>query len=121
MVVSRGFAQTTTVSGKVTDALTKETLPFVTVRVPGQPGLKAVPTDEDGNYSITFSGNYTKLEFRYVGYLTREITIETGQTQKVNVELEVDASLLDEVVVKSQKLPVPEPRQSRGSAHPESH
>ncbi len=102
MVVSRNFAQTTTVSGKVTDAVTKETLPFVTVKVAGQPGQKAVPTDEDGNYSITFSGNYSRLEFRYVGYLTREITIDAGKVQKVNVELDVDASLLDEVVIKAK-------------------
>jgi hypothetical protein len=97
-----GFAQTTIVTGKVTDAVTKETLPFVTVRVPGEPNYKAVPTDEDGNFSIAFNGNYSKLEFKYIGYLTREITIEVGKNQKINVELEVDASLLDEVVIKAK-------------------
>lgn len=96
------YAQTTTVTGKVTDALTKETLPFVTVKVAGSPNHKAVPTDDDGNYSITFQGNFTKLLFTYVGYKNQEVTIEAGKTQKLDVKLDFDSAILGEVVIKGK-------------------
>jgi hypothetical protein len=96
--IATALAQSTLVSGKVIDAVTKETLPFVTVSIVGD--NKAVPTDEDGNYSISVDEKFNQLQFRYVGYATQIKTITHGKSFKLNVELDVDASLLGEVVVK---------------------
>lgn len=96
--IATALAQSTIVSGKVIDAVTKETLPFVTVSIVGD--NKAVPTDEDGNYSISVDEKFNQLQFRYVGYATQIKTITHGKSFKLNVELDLDASLLGEVVVK---------------------
>jgi hypothetical protein len=101
-VTTPSFAQSTTVSGKVTDAVTRETLPFVTVSIVGDPSHKAVPTDEDGNYTIAVPEKFTHLQFKYVGYVTQVLNISHGNSYKLNVELDVDASLLGEVVVKAK-------------------
>lgn len=101
-VITPTFAQTTAISGKVTDAVTRETLPFVTVSIVGDPSHKAVPTDEDGNYTLTVPEQFTQIQFKYVGYVSQVLTVLHGKPYKQNVALDVDASLLSEVVVKAK-------------------
>ncbi len=86
------FAQSMTVSGKVSDA-SGNALPGVNIQVKGT--NNGTSTDFDGNYEISASQGDV-LIFSFLGFKTKEIAI-TGAT--LNVSLEEDTSHLDEVVV----------------------
>jgi len=96
-----GFAQQTTISGLVTDAATKETLPYVSFVITGT--QKAGRTDADGRYTFTITGNYESIRFSYVGYKTQVKPIKNGITQTVNVQLQPEATLMNEVVISAGK------------------
>ena len=106
-------AQTGTVTGKITDAETKESLIGVTVLVEGTP-LGAI-TDLEGNFTIKNvpAGSKT-IRFKYVGYedVTSEVTVVDGQTATVpEVQLQSTSIGLSEVevfanVVEDRKTPV---------------
>ena len=53
-------------------------------------------TDFDGNFSLNVQ-KAGKLVVSYIGYLTKEVTFTPGQT--LSIEIEEDATALDEVVV----------------------
>ncbi|WP_046244162.1 DUF5686 and carboxypeptidase-like regulatory domain-containing protein [Hymenobacter terrenus] len=98
------IAQTTTVEGVVIDAKTREKLPFVSVAVP-QAAI-GVNTDENGHYSLRIPAGNTSIVFSYLGYRTVTKTIVSGVLQQeINVQLAASAALLNEVVVKGDKLP----------------
>lgn len=91
-VVQITFAQSKTVSGKVTDG--SGPLPGVSIIVKGT--ASGTETDFDGNYSIkTKTGD--KLVFRYLGYKVVEKTV--GTSNSINVKLVEDANILEEIVV----------------------
>lgn len=95
------FAQQTAVKGVVTDAVTKETIPYASFMIVGT--SKGGRTDIDGRYNITIEGNYTQLQFSYVGYKTQVKTVKAGITQVVNVQLQNEAMQMNEVVIKGNK------------------
>lgn len=89
------FAQETiTVSGKVTDATTSESLIGVTVAVKGT--AQGVTTNVEGAYSIKAPANST-LTFSYLGYTTKDVPVNGLAT--VNVQLETSSEVLEQVVV----------------------
>ena len=81
------------VSGQVT-ATNGETLPGVTVAVKG--GTKSTSTNETGRYSINVPDNAI-LVFTYLGFATREVSVN-GRTT-IDVVLEDSNTALEEVVV----------------------
>jgi TonB-linked SusC/RagA family outer membrane protein len=91
-VVHITFAQEKTVSGTVTDE--SGALPGVSIVIKGS--KKGVETDFDGKYSITAS-NGDIFVFRYLGYKTMEKTV--GNSNTINVVLEVGGEVLDEIVI----------------------
>lgn len=93
------FAQTTIIRGTVIDNKTRETLPFVSVKIPGT--NLGVSTDANGDFSMRINGNYQKISFAYVGYVSQTREITPGKEQTIKVLLKSDANLLSEVVVKS--------------------
>ncbi len=97
------FAQATTITGVVMDAKTKEKLPFVGVSVPQT--TVGTLTDEEGRYKLEVPAPYTTVVFTYLGYRTVTKTILAGQPQALNVPMAASSALLNEVVVKSTKLP----------------
>lgn len=97
------YAQQTAVSGTVTDAVTKETIPYASFLITGSG--KGGRTDADGKYSITISGNYTQLKFSYIGYKTQVKTIKPGMAQTINVQMQDEAMQMNEVVIKGGKKP----------------
>lgn len=97
------FAQQTVVKGVVTDATTKETIPYASFIVTGSG--KGGRTDADGKYNITIEGNYTQLKFSYVGYRSQLKTIKQGASQVINVQLQSEATQMNEVVIKGGKKP----------------
>ena len=90
------FAQTgeaIQVSGTVTD-MTGMPLPGVNVIVKGT--SRGTSTDFDGVFSLSVPQSATLL-FSYLGFQSKEITITNSDA--INVQLQEDASALDEVVV----------------------
>lgn len=83
-----------TISGTVTDN-TGQPLPGASVLQKGT--TKGAVTDFDGKYSLTVDSTPTTLVYGFLGYKSKEITVDK-QTQ-VNVVLQEDTSQLDEVVV----------------------
>lgn len=88
------FAQDATITGKVTDDVSGETLIGVSVTVKGS--TVATQTDFDGNYSITAPPTGT-LVFSYLGYGTIEQPV--NNRTKINVTMSSSAQSLDQVVV----------------------
>lgn len=86
------FSQTKTVTGKVTDINTGESLPGVNIIVKGT--TKGIATGIDGTYKIEVTSNDI-LVFSYVGMETQEIKV--GDRSVIDVKLR--ESSLSEVVV----------------------
>lgn len=99
MVLQYGLAhgQSTTIKGVIKDKVTGETLPYVSIAVVGSPG--GTSADEDGKYSITVTGQYNTIRYSYIGYMSVDMNFEPGKTQTINVEMDVDASMMEEIVV----------------------
>ena len=89
------FAQTATITGTITDSSDGMELPSVTVLEKGT--TNGTTSDFNGKYTIEISNKNATLQFTYVGYKTKEITL-TGETL-VDVSLEQSSEALDEVVV----------------------
>jgi TonB-linked SusC/RagA family outer membrane protein len=94
LVSVQAMAQTTTVTGRVTDE-TGTGLPGVTVLLKGT--TTAAPTDVEGNYSINVPDGTGTLVFSFIGYQNQEVPINNRST--INVQLGTDAQALEEVVV----------------------
>jgi len=92
LLVQISFAQEKTISGTVTDE--SGALPGVSIVIKGS--KKGIETDFDGKYSITAS-NGDVFVFRYLGYKTVEKTV--GNSNTINVVLEVGGEVLDEIVI----------------------
>ncbi|WP_422354911.1 SusC/RagA family TonB-linked outer membrane protein [Roseivirga pacifica] len=88
------FAQSITVSGKVTD---EEGLgiPQANILIKGTTG--GTTTDLDGNYSLSVPNANSVLVFSFVGFVPQEVTVNGRET--INIVLKLDAQDLDEVVV----------------------
>ncbi|MCT4644331.1 MAG: carboxypeptidase-like regulatory domain-containing protein, partial [Carboxylicivirga sp.] len=63
------FAQTTTITGKVTDSESGEAIPGVSVVVRGT--TIGTVTNVDGNYSLSVPDDATNLLFSFVGMTTQ--------------------------------------------------
>lgn len=87
------YAQTKTVSGKVTDTM-NEALIGVTVKVQGT--TTGTVTDIDGAYSLSAQSSDV-LEFSYIGMKPKLVTV--GSQSTINVVLEDDSKLLGETVI----------------------
>src|SRR6056297_1344772 len=88
-----------TLNGTVIDAESEEPLFGVTV-VDTETGDGAA-TDINGQFSLDLPGNATTLRVTYIGYLTKNVEVESNGTSIVElvIELAPDISRLDEVVV----------------------
>src|SRR6476661_1890624 len=92
LISALAFAQTRTVTGRVTDAQGKA-VPFASVTVKGT--TNGVAADENGSFSIQAGPNAT-LIFSAAGFQTSEINI--GSQTSINASLSTQ-SALNEVVV----------------------
>ena len=88
------FAQQKTVSGTVLD---ETNLPLPGVNVIAKGTTNGVQTDFDGNYTIEVSVGEI-LVFSYVGYKSVEMPV-TADSSDMSFSMELDASVLNEVVV----------------------
>ena len=98
IVSSPAFAQT--ITGKITSTSDGQLLPGVSVLVKGT--TSGTTSDANGAYSITASASNT-LVFSFIGYKTREVVV--GNQSVIDINMEEDASQLNEVVVTALGIP----------------
>lgn len=96
-------AQTRTVTGKVTAVEDGSALPGVNVVVKGT--ANGTVTDVNGGYSIAITETNPVLVFSFVGMTTQEVTV--GASATIDVQLEMDVTQLNEVVVNAIGEAVP--------------
>src|SRR5206468_8197577 len=93
--VQFAYAQSTTVTGKVTEQTSGTPLANVNVLVKGT--TTGVTTGPDGGFSIAVTGKNPVLVFSYVGFGNQEITV--GNNTSINVQMSAGATQLNDVVV----------------------
>jgi hypothetical protein len=96
------FAQSPTrIKGKVTDAKTGETLPFVNVSVVGT--QQGTQTDMNGNFYLEIPQPKPTLRIAFVGYTPEVKTLEGGKIINVVFKLKIQSSEIQEITVKGKK------------------
>ncbi|MES2265338.1 MAG: TonB-dependent receptor [Bacteroidota bacterium] len=88
------FAQNVTITGKVTDATSGETLIGVTVGVKGT--TTGTQTDANGTYTLSAPSTAT-LQVSYIGYTTQDVPVN-GRTS-LDIKLQSSTNQLQQVVV----------------------
>lgn len=94
VVYGQGF-KVLSIKGKLTDATTQEPLAGGSISIKGS--NKGTTADAIGQYSISVSSENTVLEFKFVGYATKTVTV--GNQSTINVSLTANAADLEQVVV----------------------
>ncbi len=89
------YAQGFKVSGKLIDASTKEALVGGSISIKGT--NKGTTADASGQYTISVNASSAVLEFKYVGYAAKSVTV--GNQTTIDVALTANASDLEQVVV----------------------
>lgn len=89
-------AQTYTVTGVVRDAKTGDGLAGVNVVVKGT--SQGSITDANGNFTLQVNTSPATLIASFIGYLPKEVTVTSSQTN-VTISLEESITSLDEVVI----------------------
>ena len=92
---SIAIAQSTTLSGRVTDA--QDGSPLAGVSITAQNTRAGVKTDANGNYSIDVPVGKQVLVYSFVGYQSEERTSNKSQT--LNVRLTVGNNTMQDLVV----------------------
>lgn len=106
------FSQTS-LSGKVTDALTGDPVMFAAVALYKQGVLIAgTQTDFDGNYAFSQidTGTYA-VEASYVGFAKKRMTdvkAQAGKANRLNMEMSPEGIVLETIVVCGYKVPLVE-------------
>ena len=88
------FAQKISISGKVSDKSTSEPIPGVSIIELGT--TNGITTDYNGQFTIMVADG-AQLQFSFIGYVTKVIDIANQSV--IDIQLEVDAQELEEVVV----------------------
>jgi hypothetical protein len=97
------YAQATKVSGRVTDGLTNESIPFANVAFKGT--TIGTVTDINGYYVLETTTPSDSLTASYVGYNPVTLKVTRGKSQTVNFLLKVNKVELKEVVIKAGENP----------------
>ncbi|HSU51138.1 MAG TPA: carboxypeptidase-like regulatory domain-containing protein, partial [Segetibacter sp.] len=94
LFATKVFAQTKTVTGRVTDDLGS---PLVGATVSAVGGKGNATTNAAGEFSLTLSSKIQEVEVSFVGFANQRLTV-TGQTT-LDAKLSRNTSSLSEVVV----------------------
>ena len=104
LCTSIAWAQTRTVSGKVTSSEDGSSLPGVNVVLKGT--TNGTVTDSEGKYSLSIpemnTSNGANLIFSFIGFESREIPV--GSQTIIDVALKADIKQLSEIVVTAQNI-----------------
>lgn len=95
-------AQKAVISGKVSDALSNESIPFANIIIEGK--TIGVTSDLDGTYRLEIEPGIYNLSCSFIGYKTQieyEVMASTGRAARVDFQLEASTSEIDAVEVKA--------------------
>jgi iron complex outermembrane recepter protein len=102
LAVTVSYGQTS-ISGKVTDSASGETLAGVNIVVKGR--VIGTITDTDGNYSLKVNDSPPlTLSFSFVGYKTVEVDVTDANMSALDVKLEEQTTLGQEVVISASRV-----------------
>lgn len=93
-LVSFAYGQEKTISGTVND---EDNEPLLGVFVEVKGTTNGTTTDEDGKYELSGVTPVDTLRFSYVGF--KETTVQIGEQEEFSLNLESEASALDETVI----------------------
>ncbi|TVQ93477.1 MAG: TonB-dependent receptor [Bacteroidetes bacterium] len=98
-MLSTTLLQGQTLRGVVTDRITGETLPGANIIIVGT--TQGTVTNIDGEYSLSLAPGTYNISFRFLGYIpeTIEINITENETLIRDIQLRLDVTTFDEVVV----------------------
>ena len=92
-----GSAQSTKVNGTVTDAVTGQSVPFVSIAF--MDSRIGTVTDMDGKYHLDTYYATDTLVFSSVGYMAQRYAVKKDRTQTLDVRLEASSTSLAEVEI----------------------
>ena len=99
---SKVGAQTTTITGVVTDSITEAPLSFISVFLGGT--TTGVMTDDNGRYTIrTSNTNFSEIGASSLGYREKRIPIKPGGTHVINIALRPSDYILKDVNIRPKK------------------
>ncbi|WP_223152153.1 TonB-dependent receptor domain-containing protein [Chitinophaga qingshengii] len=100
------------ITGRITDAKTREALPGVSVSIKGS--SFGTQTDVDGRFSLGFPAGKEEvtLNVYFLGFKKKEIVLKKENSTALNIQLEEDRLGLDEVVVTGQGIDIAKRRLS---------
>ncbi len=102
LLPSKAGAQTTTITGVVTDSITEAPLSFISVFLGGT--TSGVMTDENGRYTIrTSRTDFSEVGATSLGYREKRIPVKPGGTHVVNFALRPSDYILKDVNIKPKK------------------
>lgn len=90
-------AQTTVITGKVTDASSNEPIMYCNVFFEG--ASIGTTSDFDGNFRIETNNPKDSITVQALGYSSKKKKIEKGKTQSINFQLEPSNIALEEIVI----------------------
>ena len=93
--------QNTIIKGIVTDSITGERLPYVSLKFEGT--TIGAATDGNGNFSFSTPTIDKILEISYLGYDKKQMKVIPGKTNDLKIQLVPNGIMLNEVVVRPQK------------------
>jgi hypothetical protein len=91
----------TYVSGQVTDAVSGQPLPSISIDFTGS--RYGTSSDDQGKFILSAPGSFSRITFSYVGYQPVTKTIMPGQTNVLHIRLQSSNTELKEVMVSSGK------------------
>lgn len=98
MIWFPGFTQVTKIMGRVTDAQTKEPIPFVNILIRGT--TLGTLSDFEGNYALEFKANADSIRATLIGYEPQARAILKHQFQTIDFVLSQNRIDLPEVTIK---------------------
>ena len=101
MLMGHLLAGQTSVSGTITDAATHQPLASVSIQFKGS--RRGTISGTDGKFTLSADGNFTQIQFSYVGYKPLSKTVQAGKNQTINAELEAGGEI-NNVTVKPHKV-----------------
>jgi len=97
------LAQQTVITGKVTDELTNEAIPFATIIFKGS--TIGANTDFDGNYRLNSTSPTDSILCTIIGYKPVVMHVKKGQTQIINIVLSTNQIEFQEVIIRPGENP----------------
>jgi len=101
LIVCGVNGQNTVIRGVVTDSLSGEFLPYVSIIFTGT--NLGTATDIDGKFTLSANTNATTIQISYLGYTEKTVKINRGRTNTLEIELAPTSIALDDIVIKPGK------------------